>query len=340
MSVIIPIYGVEEFLPGCVRSVLDQTYRDLELILVDDGSPDGCPEIVDSFAEQDGRVVAIHQKNQGASAARNTGLRRARGRYVAFLDGDDYWGERDGLERCVKAISANGGSDLLFANHAELYQKSGHLISHRMEWSASRLAGNLPENAFTYLVGISDVRPSAWAKLISRTFLLENDLYFRPGIVSSEDIEWFLRLVLCQPKFGWHPTAFYIYRKDRAGSITNTIGVRNLRDLIETVKSASIATLEESHSDSFRAAYLAYCCYQFTIVLALYGRLTPVERTAVRADVMSLEYLLEYDTYGRGRMIRRIHRFLGMDGTARLLGTFLVIRSGLRSSRILHWRVT
>ena len=90
ISVIIPVYRVEEYLRRCVDSVLAQSYSHMEVILVDDGSPDGCPAICDAYGEADSRVKVIHQKNAGLSGARNTGIEAAEGSYLAFVDSDDY----------------------------------------------------------------------------------------------------------------------------------------------------------------------------------------------------------------------------------------------------------
>lgn len=89
LSIIVPVYKVEPFLRRCVDSILAQTFTDFELILVDDGSPDGCPAICDEYAEKDPRINVIHQKNGGPSAARNNGLDAAQGDYIGFIDGDD-----------------------------------------------------------------------------------------------------------------------------------------------------------------------------------------------------------------------------------------------------------
>ena len=90
VSVIIPVYNVESYIHRCVDSVLNQSFTDLEIILVDDGSPDNCPAICDEYAVKDCRVQVIHQENNGLSAARNAGLDRASGKYIYFVDSDDY----------------------------------------------------------------------------------------------------------------------------------------------------------------------------------------------------------------------------------------------------------
>lgn len=103
VSIIIPVYKVEKYLSKCIESILKQTYFDLELILVDDGSPDKCPEICDTYASKDERVVVIHQKNAGVSAARNAGLEKAKGEYIGFVDPDD-WIAPEMYEKMIQAM--------------------------------------------------------------------------------------------------------------------------------------------------------------------------------------------------------------------------------------------
>ncbi len=103
VSVIVPVYNVERFLDRCMRSLVGQTYRRLEIILVDDGSPDGCPRLCDEWSERDGRIVVIHKPNGGLSDARNAGLDAMHGDFVAFVDSDDYV-KPDYVERLYAGI--------------------------------------------------------------------------------------------------------------------------------------------------------------------------------------------------------------------------------------------
>jgi glycosyltransferase involved in cell wall biosynthesis len=114
LSVIVPVYKVEPYLEQCVSSILTQTYGNLEIILVDDGSPDACPAICDRFADRDARVVCIHRENGGLVAARKTGLRRATGGYAAYVDGDD-WIEPDLYEKLMD-IALRDGADAVCAD--------------------------------------------------------------------------------------------------------------------------------------------------------------------------------------------------------------------------------
>ena len=107
ISVIIPVYKVEAYLTACVESVLAQTYQNFEIILVDDGSPDNCPQMCDEFAVRDSRIRVIHKPNGGLSSARNAGIDGAKGEYLAFLDSDDLWTPLF-LERLYQAIGETG----------------------------------------------------------------------------------------------------------------------------------------------------------------------------------------------------------------------------------------
>ena len=103
ISVIVPIYNVEKYLARCVDSIVNQTYKNLEIILVDDGSPDRCPQMCDDYAEKDSRIKVVHKKNGGLSDARNAGMAVATGEYISFIDSDD-WIETSMFELLINNI--------------------------------------------------------------------------------------------------------------------------------------------------------------------------------------------------------------------------------------------
>ena len=113
VSVVVPIYNVEKYLDRCLNSIVNQTYRNLEIILVDDGSPDRCPEMCDAWAEKDSRIKVIHKKNAGLGMARNTGIENATGSYICFCDSDDYMHENT-VEKACEAIIRNDVEIVMF----------------------------------------------------------------------------------------------------------------------------------------------------------------------------------------------------------------------------------
>ena len=118
LSIIVPVYNVENYLQKCIDSILAQTLTDFELILVDDGSPDGCPALCDAAAAKDARVRVIHQKNGGLSAARNAGLDVARGAWIGFVDSDDYIAP-EMYEKLYRAVQSTG-ADLALCDYAKV----------------------------------------------------------------------------------------------------------------------------------------------------------------------------------------------------------------------------
>lgn len=123
ISIIVPVYNAEQFLDDCIESLIHQSYQDIEIILVDDGSTDSSPDICDWHSLHDSRVKVIHQNNAGQSAARNAGLRIATGQFVTFVDSDD-WVDTD---FCGALLDIIGDGDLAICSHQEVYKRGGQL---------------------------------------------------------------------------------------------------------------------------------------------------------------------------------------------------------------------
>ena len=115
ISVLVPIFRIEKYLPECIDSILQQSFLNFELILVNDGSPDNCPKICDDYAKVDSRIRVIHKENGGLLSARKAGLKAARGKYISFVDGDD-WVDKYYLDILFKLAEANS-SDLVVTGH-------------------------------------------------------------------------------------------------------------------------------------------------------------------------------------------------------------------------------
>ena len=124
IGVIIPVYNVEKYLEQCVDSVLNQSFKDIEIILVDDGSKDSSGEICDYYKEKDSRVKVIHKENGGLSDARNMGIRQCSSEYILFLDSDDYWKENC-LEEIARCIEDN--VDIVFLTAAKYFEQTGQI---------------------------------------------------------------------------------------------------------------------------------------------------------------------------------------------------------------------
>lgn len=126
ISVILPIYNVAQFLPRCIESVCSQTYDNLEIILVDDGSPDDCGDICDKYAEKDNRIVVVHKQNGGLSDARNKGAEIANGEYITFIDSDDY--VTDTYVEYLYSLIEKYHTRMSLCTHTVVFEKGNNII--------------------------------------------------------------------------------------------------------------------------------------------------------------------------------------------------------------------
>lgn len=162
ISVIVPVYKTEKYIKQCVDSILNQTYKNLEIILVDDGSPDGCPEICDEYAKRDNRVIVIHQNNTGLSGARNSALDICKGDYVSFVDSDD-WIATNAYEILADRLATNCVDVVCFTANIV---KNGHKVEKRFRYfpdGTLKTADEMVELALADEVG-----GQVWSRIYSR----------------------------------------------------------------------------------------------------------------------------------------------------------------------------
>ena len=177
VSVIIPVYNGAEFLVSSMRSIMEQSYRDLEIIVVDDGSTDNSYEIAQKLAEEDNRIQIIRQENSGVSAARNNGIAQAKGEYITFVDADDLLVE-NAVEVMVDA--AKTGADLVIGSHEEFRGNNRKTVIHReAEYSYEKVKKELAE--------INRLMQFPWGRLYKRVVIVQNAILFDRTVPFGED---------------------------------------------------------------------------------------------------------------------------------------------------------
>lgn len=209
ISVIIPVYKVEKYLECCLDSVRNQTFEAFEAILIDDGSPDRCPEICDRYADMDQRFVVVHKENGGVASARNAGLDVCRGDYICFVDSDDYI-EPDYLKYLFSLMD---GSDFDFVSCAANFVNESNELIRRNDYTVEQkiIDGDIFETYFhTNLI-----EDAAWNKIYRKE--LFSDLRYKDGLI-FEDSEIIIRLLMKCRKILFTNQYLYNYRI-RAGSI-------------------------------------------------------------------------------------------------------------------------
>jgi len=233
ISIVVPIYKVEKEIHRCVESLLAQTLKDIEIILVDDGSPDNCPIICDDYAKKDNRIKVIHKENGGLSDARNVGLLEAKAEYVLFVDSDDYI-DKDTCEKFYNSIEAD--EDIIVGDAVRVEGEKESLMGHADVAIESAISGS---EFLREQLRSKKMYMAACLNLYNREFLINNDLFFKKGIL-HEDEQWTPRVFLKAKKVKYIKFPFYYYII-RENSITKKKDkTKNAVDLMNSIKELSI----------------------------------------------------------------------------------------------------
>lgn len=232
LTVIIPAYNVEEYLEQCINSVLTQSYRNLEVIIVVDGATDRTGAIADAYSRSDGRVTVIHQVNGGLSNARNSGMAAAHGEYLAFLDSDD-WLPKDAYEKLMDSLASTGSSiatgNVMRAQGSRRWQAWNQMYTHAgLERVLTTTLAETPELVFDTV---------AWNKVYRKSLFEDNSILFPEGKL-YEDMHPTSRAYIAADSVDIVPNTVYFYRvRDDKSSITQRRGeLKNLRDKLEMIR--------------------------------------------------------------------------------------------------------
>ncbi len=228
LSVIVPIYNVEKFLHRCVQSILKQTYRDLEIILVDDGSTDGSGRICDELGETDGRLRIIHQENGGLSAARNRGIEEAHGEYITFVDSDDYIDENMYHAMLMKMQEQN--ADMAVCGYSKWLEEKDCIVEPTIGVVEGVLSGSDMFNLL-FCEELSVWMPVAWNKLYKKE--LWDNLRYPTGKCHEDEYVIHHLLNRCKTVVAMSER-LYVYSV-RAGSIMTSKSLKSSRDWIEAL---------------------------------------------------------------------------------------------------------
>ncbi len=219
ISVIVPVYNVEKYLPKCVDSIMKQTLNDIEIILVDDGSTDFSGDLCDEFSREDNRICVIHKENGGASSARNAGIESAKGKYLMFVDGDD-WVEPKFCE-APYIIAEKNNADTVAFGYKNVY--SDGIVVNSEEYKEE---GILSEEIKLERIK-DDINIAVWNKIFRKE--LFNDLRFPEGF-TCEDLAITHKCIYESDKVYLTNQYLYNYRRNRYGSAMNSLTLKYYSD--------------------------------------------------------------------------------------------------------------
>lgn len=320
VSFIVPVYKVEKYLMQCVESILKQTYENIEVILVDDGSPDSCPILCDKLAAEDDRIKVLHKANGGLSDARNAGLKVATGDYVVFMDSDDFWVGNDSLQKLVDIIRKNPDCDFYGFNCSYYYPSIGTYC----KWVMYDDALSRPTDrstAMRLLVASGTMPMSACLKIISRKLLVNKCIVFEKGLL-SEDIPWFINLLDACDKCMFVNLYIYAYRQEVSGSITKNFSTKHFDDILHIIR-RELELLDKRNFDESSKDYLrSFLAYELSILLSKIPMMDAGIRYAKRKELHPYKWLLHYTQNPKVGMVNLVYRLLGIRITEIVLSIY------------------
>jgi len=221
ISIIIPVYNVEDYVDYCLSSIVDQTYKNLEIIIVNDGSTDRSLDILEKYSQFDSRIILVNQENRGLSSARNTGLDLASGEFVLFVDSDD-WLDVDTCERLLRVAFETNSDVVIFGL---MHVGSGWKRERKQFEFQFPLLGEIYLLTAMSLDGFT---PTSCNKFFKKIYI--EDVRF-PLDLRYEDIFFSTAILSVAKKVYFERSIFYYYRKNRKNSITGCVGIENYKDL-------------------------------------------------------------------------------------------------------------
>ena len=220
ISIIIPVYNVEKYLTKCLDSVVNQTYKNIEIICINDGSPDNSWKILEKYQKIDKRIKVVNQINQGLSAARNTGINEAQGEFIFFLDSDD-WLPLNAME-LLKEKQKDKNSDIVIGGR-NIVTCHGINLFLPKDYKKTLDFKTYIEMSFKD----ENFRPAAWGKLYKTEIIKNNKIYFPNGLL-YEDLLFVIKYLYFSNKISILDKSVYNYKYDRGDSIINSIDIRDM----------------------------------------------------------------------------------------------------------------
>lgn len=303
-SVVVPIYNVKNYLDECIEGIVRQSFKEYEIILVDDGSTDGSSELCDEWKNKYDSIKVIHKPNGGLSDARNVGANQAEGEYLVFLDSDDYWNDEFFLEKIHDMIHMSNLDLVVFGYKKVINEKELSIYTPQSE-----------SKTIEELVLAGEFNICAWDKVVRRDLISSNNIAFRKGVF-SEDMEWCSLLYKCVESVAVLPEAPHSYRQ-RDGSITKRISEKNISDVVYNFERCLEIKTELSQEKG--AIFDYYLSKNISMLMLALSQVDRVSQKKYYKFVKDNIAYLKTNTRNREKVMYLAAKILGVSITEKLL---------------------
>lgn len=317
ISIIVPIYNVESYLDACIASIVNQDYKNLEIILVNDGSPDNSLEIATQWAEKDSRIIIINKKNGGLSSARNAGIPVATGDYLLFVDSDDTVSKL--LSALLFKLNTLPKHDIIIGHYNRIY-----LNHHVIEGNNSSLVENsynATDKVKAILMEKTNGLHPVWKNIISREFITSNNLYFKEGFI-HEDMDWTIRMIIKLKSFYYTTDWWYNYVSERPGSIMNSIGLRSINNVCDICYEIINSDDFDSLSGNLRLSIKRSFSKSIYTTFRYYHNLNLEDKKSALKSYDKIHCLLKYSKKLKHKAFYLLSKIIGSKSLLNLMKVF------------------
>ncbi len=315
-SFIIPVYNGEKYIKTCVESILDQTYKDFEIIIVDDESTDSSYDICKNYKEKYKNIYLYKKKNSGTSATRNYGLKHVNGDYVIFIDNDDYWDDANALKKINDHLEESH-ADILMFDCKEKEEQKNIIKENNKHCDRNKIISASPGEALKEVLNSGSITRAVWTKVIKRSLIEENNIRFPEGM-RNEDTDVTAQLFLHAQSYDWLDDKIYVYRKNTGVSQTSKpINYSQLYDLKQILKK-QIKNGLSIDDDLLKKSFFSYLAFPFSVWLGYASNEEEVQKSEFK-EMKSYSRVLLYDFDKNVKKLSFIYRVFGYSITRVIL---------------------
>lgn len=313
-SFVIPVYQSEEYLSECLESIINQTYKNFEIILVDDGSTDNSGVICDEYSKTDERIIVFHKNNEGQGIARNIGINKASGKYIIFVDSDDYWKNNKMLE---KIDSLSNEADVIFFDLVFLYKNKN------IDLGITKKLKDCYENGIDFMTHLLTINHSfPWYPVLyafKKDIWINNNLSF-PCKTFFEDQALVYKIPLFANKISILKENVYVYRKNQNTSTTINVTFKLLNDHINVCNDAIIFINNQDFGNNLKELLLNNVACGYVDTINHVNLLNKNDYLKMIDILKRNEVMVDYIKYGKQKYMSKIIKAFGIKFSASIFG--------------------
>lgn len=322
LSVIIPVYNSQKYIKECISSITNQSYKNIEIIVVDDGSSDDSVNICKELMKKDNRIKVFTKKNGGTSSARNFGLKKATGDYITFIDNDDYWDKENAIEEIMDQLNETKADILLFNSKDNFVNTKGivnpsNIIDRQMIYDRdkNKFLKNVLKNGLYYR--------AVWTKIIKSSLIKNNGLTFEEGM-RNEDTDFSAKLMLLANSYDYYKDVFHVYRKGHETAQTSKpVSYKSLNDLT-VILEKYFKEAEKINDLEFKKCFLSYLAFPFSVWMGQVGYFDNKKEEIKK--MKKYKYVLNYTYDKRVKLASFVCKIVGFKNTCYILNIYMKLK--------------